>query len=893
VERVSAIAVVLLACLQVACGGGAGTNANTNTGGGGQAASATTTRVRSVPGVTTAQDIVWDAAHGSLYVSLPSTDPSTPNTIVPVNPLTGNMGTPVAAGNNPDLLSISSDFSYLWVGLDGGDAVQRFLLPGLTKDVSVPVPLDSQGNPQQPVCIQAAPVSPHSLALIPGNWNLDSPGNGIYVYDDAVQRSISVPGPSYGAPPPPGGGPQINWIQWGADDSTIYGSTGGAIATMNVTSSGVSLGSLNGGPNGPLDRPRYDAKAGLLYSTGSNYFGRTFNPVYGSMVGEFDLPQGNETACTTDSSLGRYYCVLLFYQGTDVAYFELWVFDLGSYALIDRVSFGVSAGTPLSSVTGQPLKVVRWGDAGLAVITETAPYNGNGGLFLIDGAAVNPNAAPDVATGATTWPYASMSSLAPQQTSAGSADTAVTISGNNFTPTSTVCWNCNYLQMQSLPTTYVNSQQLRITIPASLLAKAATLPLSVFDPSSNLFSTNALTFSAMPASSGTTKVTAIDLAGLAMAWDANSSLLYVGTADYDGAYPNSIVAVNTQTGSIVKSQAVSPDPDLLSISANEQYLYAAFAAATTMSQLQLPTLGSPLTWALSDPSSSLVFPAGDLKAAPQNPHTTAVTLFDQELEPEEVGGVVVYDDNVPRPSYINGWLVSGGYGLPGIYDTLAWSSSDQLLTAVCLSPGGPDEGCLSNTPLSPLYAFQVSQAGAVSISTGSPTFSQGQIHSDFGTGLIYSDDGGVANPNTQAVVGAYNASGLVAPDSSLNRVFILGQTATQANTSNFTIESFDQSAYTAVSSITLNNILGSPFELTRCGPSCLAILTFNENLIFTGNTGSLGMLYVIEDSTFVSSASVVGSHLPAPQDHLLYRWKRFSRADIARMIEAGTLRGRH
>src|SRR5215472_11518646 len=52
----------------------------------------------------------------------------------------------------------------------------------------------------------------------------------------------------------------------------------------------------------------------------------------------------------------------------------------------------------------------------------------------------------------------------------------------------------------------------------------------------------------------------------------------------------------------------------------------------------------------------------------------------------------------------------------------------------------------------------------------------GQIHSDFATGLIYSDEGKVADPTTQAIVGTYNASGLVAPDSSLNRVFILGQT---------------------------------------------------------------------------------------------------------------------
>jgi hypothetical protein len=366
-----------------------------------------------------------------------------------------------------------------------------------------------------------------------------------------------------------------------------------------------------------------------------------------------------------------------------------------------------------------------------------------------------------------------------------------------------------------------------------------------------------------------------------MAWDANSSLLYVATADYDGVYPNSIVAINAGTGSIVSSQTVSPDPDLLSISSDDQYLYAGFAAATDMTQLQLPALGSPLTWPLTNSSSSATFWAGDLRAAPGNPHTTALTLFNQESNPEETGGVVIYDDNVLRPNYVNGW--GGGPAPPAVYDTLAWGSSDQLLTGAC------SFGCLSNTPISPLYVFQISQSGAAFIAANPPSFSQGEIHSDFGTGLVYSDDGNVADPSTQAIVGTYNASGLVAPDSSLNRVFILGQTSEQANTNNFTVESFNENTYTPVSSITLDNLLGTPFELIRWGASGLAILTANPVEVFSGNTGSLGMLYLIEDANFVSNAEVAAPHLPKPQERVLRRWKSISKADIVKMVQARRL----
>jgi hypothetical protein len=866
------------------------TVANPNPGGGTStaqvftvaAAPVATTWVRTVTGVTTPQDIVWDAAHGMLYVSIASSDTVAPNTIAAVNPLTGAVSTSVVAGNNPDLLSISSDSSYLWAGLDGDNAVQRFLLPGLTKDISFQVPPDAGGRAQQPVSLEAAPVNPHLVAVVAGNWGYSPVGEGVYVYDDGNRRSNFVPGPV------PGPGPMIDWIQWGENDSTIFGNQyttadAGGVATLNVAPSGISLKGYNGGQIGP-GYTQYDN--GLLYSTGSYFFGRVFNPVDGGLAGLFELPELGNEACTADSSLGRYYCVEAYALEGSLFQYELFVFDLNSYALLNRVSFGSTAGAVGSPITGGPAHLVRWGNAGLALTTTTQVYRGNAGVFLIDGLAVNPNASPDVSSGASTVSYTWMASLTPQQASVGSGAVTVTINGTNFTPTSSACWNCSYIQLQYLPTTCVSSQQLNVTIPANLLANVANLPISVFDSSTNLFSTNALTFSVMPAASGSNPtVKAIDVLGYAMGWDNNSSLLYVGTGGSDGAYPNSIVAVDPQTGSIVKAQTVSPEPDLVSISANGQYLYTAFAGATSMTQLKLPGLDSPLTWTLSNPTSSAVFWAGDMKVAPISPHTTAVTLFNHESNPQETGGVVIYDDNVARPDSVNGW--GPGPAAPTIYDALAWSSSDQILTAACFPVSSSwGLGCISpggELQLSPLYEFQVTSSGTAFVAAAPANFSTGELHSDFGTGLIYSDDGNVADPRTQALVGTYNASGLLAPDSSLNRVFILGQTAAQANTNNFTIESFDQTAYTPVSSITVDNLLGSPFELIRCGPSCLAILTVNPVEIISGYTGSLGMLYLIQDTSFVNSARSATSHLSVPQESVQRRWKRISKADILRM----------
>jgi hypothetical protein len=813
-----------------------------------------TTWVRNVAGITVPNDVVWDGAHGNLYASVSSNDPTNPNVIAIINPLTGTVGSTIQAGNNPDLLSISSDSSYLWAALDGANAVQRFLLPGLSKDISFSLPPNPYNIPPQAVSLQAAPSSPHTIALVLGNWGESPPGDGEYIYDDATQRPTFVPG-GWGT----SGGPFIDWIEWGGNDSTIYGNPG--VSILDVTSSGVSFVATNGGQAGPPQiQTQYDSSNRLLYS-----FGGAFNPANGSLVSTFDVPEFNP-ACTADSSLNRYFCVVAYpVGGTDVSNFELWVFNLNTYALLNRVYFGSTQGMEYSPLTGTPYQLVRWGNAGLAMTTITGPYVGIGGVFLINGAAVNPNVAPDSSSGTPSLPYIWMTSLTPQQATTNGTSVNITINGTNFTKMSTACVNCNYLQFEYLPTTCVSSTQLNVTIPASLLATSGPLPISIFDSATNLFSSNALAFTAGSPSGNGAQVTALNLAGLGMAWDGNSQLLYVGTADYDGAYPNSIVAINAGNGEVAQSQNVGSDPAFLSVSANGQYLYTASATATEMTQLQLPGLNSPLTWALNNPLSSAVYWPGDMKAAPVSPHTTAVTLLDPGYQPAELGGVVIFDDIVLRPNY-------APFNPSYLYDTAAWGGTDETLTA-------------SQVPLS---VFQVTPSGVSSIVVGPTSFNNGDLmHEDFGTGLIYSDAGNVADPSTQTQVGTYGASGLVAPDSTLNSVFILGQTASQANTNNYTIDSFNESAYTPISSITLTNLMGTPIELVRGGTSGLAVLTANQN------GGPAGMLYLIQDPNFVTNAQAAVARSFPPQELVQRRWRGSAKTDILRTMRERNIRSLH
>jgi hypothetical protein len=136
------------------------------------------------------------------------------------------------------------------------------------------------------------------------------------------------------------------------------------------------------------------------------------------------------------------------------------------------------------------------------------------------------------------------------------------------------------------------------------------------------------------------------------------------------------------------------------------------------------------------------------------------------------------------------------------------------------------------------------------------------IHYDAGTGLVYTDGGEAIQPADGSIVGNYGASGIAVPDSTLGEVFILGQTGAQAGTSNYTIESFDQTTFTATNSITIDNAVGTPTALIRWGSNGLAFTT-RVGMPFDFSGTGPGQLYVIS-GTFVKSNRTSESGNTAP-----------------------------
>src|SRR5215203_4918201 len=66
-----------------------------------------------------ANDIVYSPATNMLYASVPSNAGSGGNTITPISPSTGEVGTPVFIGSEPNKLAISDDGNTVYATLEG------------------------------------------------------------------------------------------------------------------------------------------------------------------------------------------------------------------------------------------------------------------------------------------------------------------------------------------------------------------------------------------------------------------------------------------------------------------------------------------------------------------------------------------------------------------------------------------------------------------------------------------------------------------------------------------------------------------------------------------------------------------------------------------------------
>ena len=314
--------------------------------------------------------MIYNSVNGLFYLSVPSAAGAPyGNSIVSVDPVTGVLGTPIPVGSEPNRMAITSDGKYLWVALDGTDAVRKVDLTAGAAGLQFSI-----GNATV-AALAALPGQTDSVVVSTYYTGYTVPtGVSLAIYDSGVARPSVISFATY-APFP------YALIIDGTRNEiygpgTVYASSGN-YNTYTYSASGITLkqataSSLNYGANNTDD---VQLAGGTLYTS----LGQAVNAETGALLGTFyssanTVAQGS---IAVDTTLGKSFILPESYStgGTSSSSAPVYIFNTSDYSLA-ATSFPVSipyfrADYQYQGPTGA--RLTRWGSNGLA-------FHGTGGF---------------------------------------------------------------------------------------------------------------------------------------------------------------------------------------------------------------------------------------------------------------------------------------------------------------------------------------------------------------------------------------------------------------------------------------------------------------------------------------------------------------------------------
>jgi hypothetical protein len=312
-----------------------------------------------------ANDLLFDPVHQVFFVSVPSTSVAHGNTVTALD-LSGKDISSQFVGSEPQVLALSGDSSFIYVGNKASANVQRVALPAMTSDVSYSVGVDPRFGPLFPLEIEVAPGAPHTVVVsVSGIGGVPSVQGGLAIFDDSTQRPIQDPALAN----------LFETVQWGTDASTLLASnnanTGLDFYTLAVTPAGVALGhDFPGLFTSPVRHIRFDPSKNLVYADN----GQIIDPATGTVTGRFATSPSfiDTTLVVTNVAANRAYFLTQPFNGPTAT---LQSFNLTTLALVDSTTIG--------NLNGNIGRLVTWGQNGLA-------FNTSGGqVFLMAGTFVH------------------------------------------------------------------------------------------------------------------------------------------------------------------------------------------------------------------------------------------------------------------------------------------------------------------------------------------------------------------------------------------------------------------------------------------------------------------------------------------------------------------------
>jgi Protein of unknown function (DUF1573)/Abnormal spindle-like microcephaly-assoc'd, ASPM-SPD-2-Hydin/Beta-propeller repeat len=398
-------------------------------------------------------DIVSVPATGLLYAAIPASATANPNTVIPVNPVTGIPGTPILVGNNPVLLAASSDGAYLYVANATDLTLQRINLQTNTVDRTFPYTPDLS-------CTSCSTPSATDLRSIPGSPQevVLAQGFQVSLYNDSGLVNC-VPNSFVGDY-----APQFDSIAFAGNPLALYAEPFTTVqnpffTTAAITSSGLQYSEITGTNVGPPGNTGNQVLSdGTLLYTNS---GEVWDPSTQTQVGTIPMQADSPgSSIGLDTMLGQVYSVGQQSYGQGSVAIVVSAYGMKAYNLTGSLAFPQISWPSESSL-------VRWGSDGLAFIGPGVGLTDNE-VYLLRSSVVSQqsiNATPV------------LNSISPTSVNEASPSFTLTVNGTGFISTSVIEWNGS-----ALTTSYVSTGQLTATVSSSMLVNNGTAQVNVFNP---------------------------------------------------------------------------------------------------------------------------------------------------------------------------------------------------------------------------------------------------------------------------------------------------------------------------------------------------------------------------------------------------------------------------
>jgi trimeric autotransporter adhesin len=338
-------------------------------------------------------------------------------------------------------------------------------------------------------------------------------------------------------------------------------------------------------------------------------------------------------------------------------------------------------------------------------------------------------------------PQPTITALSPASHMIGGPTFTLTVTGTHFVPGAVVTWD-------GLPriTTFVGPTELTAAIPAPDLAASDTVTIAVANPDPAIGTSNGKTFVV-------TAPILVDLHAWDLAWDSVRGRLYASVASDDARYPNEVVAIDPQTGSVVARVSAGLGPGQLAIADDASKLYVTLDGEAAVARIDLATFTRDLRFLVGTGSQGTQW-AQDIEVMPGAPRTVAISRV-QLVTSSHQDGVALYDDGVMRALTTS--PREGG-------NLIEFASPTTLY------------GYNNETTSFYLYRMDVSDAGLTVRSATEGLVEEFWNDIRYGSGYLFSVGGTVVDATTGLLAATVDVQGLVSPEPTGGRVYYMTHT---------------------------------------------------------------------------------------------------------------------